>query len=178
MNFEEMDISILIADDDEDIQKLLSHLLKKFSKNICEVSDGVAAKKELIENNYSIAIIDLSLPKVSGLEVLKSIKSYKLDTVIIVYTGEDNLKVIKECMRNGAFDFLEKQSDKIILEETVKRAIEMYHFLSDRKKLLEFIVCEFGNITIDKFRKMDNEKQRKIFETVQALLKLKIANKS
>ncbi len=174
----EDEISILVADDDKDIQKLIFQTLKKFSKNICQVYDGSDAVRELSEKNYSVAIIDLNLPKVSGLDVLKSVKNLKLATVLIVFTGEDNLKVIKECMRNGAYDFLEKQSDKVIFEDTVKRAIEMYHFVTDRKKFLEFIVCEFGNITIDKFRKLDNEKQRKIFATVQSLLELKMTNKS
>lgn len=101
-------IKILIADDEAEFRYMLQTFLTKEGFEITETSDGVEALNVLQSKVFDIALLDIKMPKVDGMDVLKYIKENVPDTDVVMLTGIGTVKIAVECMKLGAFDYLTK----------------------------------------------------------------------
>ena len=114
---------VLVIDDDRD----MCLLLKKFlERNNFEVIDFTSGKKALAwydENKPDVVLCDLRLEDVSGLEVLKKMKSVNPNLPFLIITGYSDVKSAVEIMRHGAYDYITKPlfPDEILI--TIKQAM-------------------------------------------------------
>ena len=114
---------VLVIDDDRD----MCLLLKKFlERNNYEVIDFTSGKKALAwydENKPDIVLCDLRLEDLSGLEVLKKMKSVNPNLPFLIITGYSDVKSAVEIMRHGAYDYITKPlfPDEILM--TIKQAM-------------------------------------------------------
>lgn len=101
---------ILVADDDSDICGFLKRIVHKAARNsqIEIANDGAEAFEKLNTDPFDLAIIDIFMPYMTGLEVVRAVRRKGLGTKIIVVTGLATAEVAKEAFRAGAQDFLEK----------------------------------------------------------------------
>jgi DNA-binding response OmpR family regulator len=104
-------ISILIAEDDEEIAASLDNILTDKGYDVTLAPDGEQALSRLDENNFDVMILDLKLPKVGGLEILGYIKSKKLSIKVIVLTAYSDIKSEKICKNLGAQHVIGKPYD-------------------------------------------------------------------
>jgi response regulator RpfG family c-di-GMP phosphodiesterase len=140
-------LKVLIADDEPVICKTLALFLQHIGiKNIKTVCDGAHAVEEICHNSYDYVFVDLMMPRLSGMEVLKKIsETHQLSNVIIM-TGFPSMDTVIEAMHYGASDFLVKpfrfEDVKIGLErmQAVRRLKEKNWLLKqelDKKREVE-----------------------------------------
>jgi len=134
---------ILIIDDEPQILKILSRLLSKVNCEISTAGTGEQALELIGPENFDLMILDLRLPGLSGIEVLKEIKRKSPASSVVVITAYGSVENAIQAMKLGADDFLQKPFDTTQLEMIVRRALERSDILkksSDEKTLkqLEF----------------------------------------
>ncbi len=116
--------SILIVDDDPDPRKILSDIFKAKGFMPIAVETGKAALKSAKDEIPSVALIDLKLEDMPGLEVMKEIKERSPGTECIVITGYASKESAIEATNLGAYGYLEKPYDIDQLLLMIQRAIE------------------------------------------------------
>jgi two-component system, NtrC family, response regulator AtoC len=117
--------NILIVDDEVALSRLLQSDLSEGSYYTVNLaSDGAEAINCLQEQVYDVVLLDIKMPRVSGIEVLKFIKEYSPSTQVIMLTNYADVKTAIETTKLGAYDFLSKPYDYDELIATIERAIE------------------------------------------------------
>ncbi len=122
------DVRILIVDDEETYRFMLATLLEAEGFVPTSAGDGIQAMNAVQKQAFDIVLLDIKMPKVDGIEVLKFIKENFPDTEVIMLTGVGDVKIAVECMKSGAYDFLTKPYSSDELLATIERAL-------DRRKL-------------------------------------------
>ncbi|CAG0960683.1 Alkaline phosphatase synthesis transcriptional regulatory protein PhoP [Anaerolineae bacterium] len=115
---------ILVADDEEGIRELLREQLNAAGYITDEATDGAEAIEKLDQGTYDLAILDINMPKKSGLDVLKHIRDRKLTMGVIMLTGRLGFSVGSESMLLGADEYITKPFDLEYLELTIKKVLE------------------------------------------------------
>lgn len=116
--------SILIIDDDAHLRKTLTDILTAKGYKTLAAKDGAEGLSLLGEHIVHLALVDLRLPDISGLDVLKIIRSEHPHTEAIIMTGNATLDSAIEATNKGAFSYLQKPYDIDQLLLNIKRAIE------------------------------------------------------
>jgi len=101
-------LRVLFVDDEAPIRDVMQIELPQMGHDVTICEDGAAALKALEENTYDAAIVDLSMPGLSGWEVVDHIKNVSPETEAIIHTGHGNLDEAIQAIRCGAYDFLQK----------------------------------------------------------------------
>ena len=114
---------ILVADDEEPLRRLLHEHLGAAGYLIDEAEDGEAAIAQLQKEQYQIALLDINMPRKTGIDVLKYIKEQKLPTRVIMLTGRLGFSVGSESMLLGADEYITKPFDLDYLELSIKRLL-------------------------------------------------------
>jgi two-component system NtrC family response regulator len=117
-------ISILAVDDEESFQRVLLALLAQEGYKVEGAKDGVQAINILQQRMYDLVLLDIKLPRVDGIEVLKFIRDHSYDTQVIMLTGMHDVKVAVECMQLGAYNYITKPYSGDELLSIVERAVE------------------------------------------------------
>lgn len=115
---------ILIADDEKAIRKMLGKLLKNDGYELLFASDGQTAVDLARSNRIDLAILDLVMPRMGGIEALKEIKNIDQHTEAIMITGHSDIAALKKVFFDyGALDYLIKPFDMTEVKLTVQRAL-------------------------------------------------------
>ena len=114
---------ILISDDDETLCYLLKEELVNEDYYVDIVYDGKYAIEKLKENSYDVLLLDLEMQFVSGEKVLKYVSENKPRLQVIVLTAQSDMRTAIECIKLGAYDFINKPYDFQQLLLTIKRAL-------------------------------------------------------
>jgi two-component system, OmpR family, response regulator CpxR len=122
-NFE-VPSKVLLVDDERDFVQTLSERLLMREMGSAIAYDGESALDMIAEEEPEVMILDLNMPGIDGIEVLRRVKKDKPDIEVIVLTGHGTDKDRKVCMELGAFAFLEKPVDIKQLSETLMNANE------------------------------------------------------
>ncbi len=103
---------MMIVDDSEESRLLLKDFLLAHNHNVvAEASDGIEAIEKYNSKKPELIFLDLVMPNLDGLSVLKKIRFQDPTSKIIVITGNDNIKIFEECTRLGVLAFLTKPID-------------------------------------------------------------------
>ena len=132
-----MDNTILLIDDDLDfLEALQKRLITSGFKNTTIQDDPLKAAV-LFEKGetFDIALIDMTMPNMDGIELLERIKSLNPRTECIMLTAVNDARVAVECLKKGAYDYLVKPIAKEDLAFSLKRTLE-------RKRLLDILDIE------------------------------------
>ena len=138
--------NILLIEDDKDISELISYNLKKENFNVITAYDGEEALNLIKDNIIGLIILDLMLPSVSGIDLLKYIKrdekTKNIPVIIETAKGEENDIVLG--LELGADDYVTKPFSPKVLVARIKRLIERTEEKSINEKLLNA-----GPVTLD-----------------------------
>ena len=122
---------ILVADDDAVIRKGVDRILTAEGYEVETVSNGRAALERLGQKPFKLLVTDLKMPGMSGLEVLKAIRSCQPELPVVLMTGYAAIDNAVEAMKNGATDYLAKPFANEELVEKVRNAIKNRAVLID-----------------------------------------------
>ncbi|HEY6871252.1 MAG TPA: sigma-54 dependent transcriptional regulator [Geobacteraceae bacterium] len=131
---------ILVADDEESMRWVLSKALKKKGFAVDLAADGDEALKLIRAHSYDLAVLDIKMPGLSGLELLDRVREQKSDLLVVIMTAEASMKNAVEAMKRGAYDYITKPFDLDVIDaivEKVNRAREMTSQVSSLKEELK-----------------------------------------
>lgn len=194
---EEKQVKILIVDDEEVMRDSCNQVLKKSGYNVEVASNGEEALSKADNFQPDIALIDLKMPGIGGMEVLVKMKEKYPELFPIIITGYATVESAVEGMKKGAFDFLSKPFTPDDLRNVVARAVEKRDILREmeklrrEKKMMEesFItmvshqmrsplasIVQFTEILLGGYTGILNDKQREIIlrikERLEAMMRL------
>ena len=113
---------ILIIDDDPKVLSVLSSLLSE--RHLCKTATSAREALDYMrEASYDLVLSDILMPGMSGLELLHEITRLKLETVVVLISGNLNIQSAIEAMRRGAFDYVTKPFNLSDVETAVARAL-------------------------------------------------------
>jgi len=141
-------ISILVVDDEESFRSLLQSTLEQEGYTVETASEGVTAINKLQLRPYDLVLLDVKMPRVDGVEVLKFAKDHYLDTQVIMLSGVSDLRIAVECMQIGAYTYITKPYAVEELLTVINRALERKRLMIENKVLKSELARHalFGNI--------------------------------
>jgi len=126
-----MQDKILIIDDDSVFVSQLTELLHKEGYKVGFALNAENGMKMLASTNYDIIILDLYMPRIDGMEVLKELKSTKSLSLIpvLMSTSEADRDIVLEALRIGADDYIVKPIDIDMILEKIYGLLKIKHFI-------------------------------------------------
>jgi DNA-binding NtrC family response regulator len=115
---------ILVCDDDETLCYLLKEQLLEEGYSVDAVYDGKYAIEAIKAKNYDVLLLDLNMREVQGEEVLKFVNDSGYNIQVIILSAQSDMKKAIQCIKNGAYDYINKPYEFEELVLTVNRAIE------------------------------------------------------
>lgn len=128
---------ILMVDDEIDLLELLSMTLSEKGYDVACARDGIEALKKLEKEPYNIAVVDLKMPRMDGIELLQRIKERYAETEVIILTGHGTIASAVEAMKMGAYGYLLKpfDPDAVLLE--MQKILELQSLRNENRSLRE-----------------------------------------
>ena len=117
-------LSILIVDDDATHRNMLQTLLQEWGYVSQEAEDGDIAVELCKEKSFDLVLMDVRMPKKTGLEALKEIQTYNPALPVLIMTAFSDVEAAVEAIKSGAYDYLTKPFTKERLADTLDRLIE------------------------------------------------------
>src|SRR5712691_5429950 len=124
---------VLIVDDEREITEILSDLFSDRHK-CTKAGSAEEALERLRESEFELVISDITMPGMSGLEMLPQVKSLSPYTVVVMISGMQTVESAIEALRLGAFDYLMKPFDLRQVEAVVKRALEHHELIVAKQR--------------------------------------------
>ena len=119
-----MKTRLLIVDVEDDLRSILTNSLSTSGYEIATAPDGEKAIATLNANSFDVVLLDILMPKISGIEVLKYITQHSPHTKVIMLTGYANLKHAMEAREHGARDFISKPYKLEDVQSTIERVLK------------------------------------------------------
>jgi DNA-binding NtrC family response regulator len=126
---------LLITDDEKNLRQVLRKELARKGIEIDDAENGVKALELLDQNEYDVVLLDLKMPHLGGIDVLKKIKSCDLPVEVIILTANATISSAVEAMKLGAYDYLTKPFRLEELWPIVEKAYEKKKLRSENSLL-------------------------------------------
>ena len=116
--------NILVVDDEKSQREILEMILSEEGYDVTTAASGEAAIKFAKDRRFDLALTDLKMTGMDGIELLQHLLAFDSSIIVILLTAHGSIESAKEALRRGAFDYLEKPYDKNALLETINRALD------------------------------------------------------
>ncbi len=127
--------AILVVDDDEVMRQTLSDVLKKKGYAISTAETGRQTISFIKEQLFDLILLDIRLPDMDGLDVLKDIKEIESDLMVIVMTAYSDVQTAVTAMKSGAYDYIDKPFELEELKILIKKALETQSLRNEIRQL-------------------------------------------
>ncbi|MBC7569616.1 MAG: sigma-54-dependent Fis family transcriptional regulator [Spirosoma sp.] len=126
---------LIIVDDEKPIRAALRDILEYEGYEVDEAKDGEEGLNMILNTEYDVALCDIRMPKLSGLEVLQKAGEASRPTQFVMISAYGNVENAVEATKQGAFDFVTKPPDLNRLLVTVRNAVERFKLVQETKTL-------------------------------------------
>jgi CheY-like chemotaxis protein len=140
----ELPSKVLLVDDEREFVQTLSERLLMREMGSVVAYDGESALSMVNEDEPEVMILDLKMPGIDGIEVLRRVKETRPEIEVIILTGHGSEADRETCMKLGAFAYLQKPADIEMLSDTLKRANEKVQHAKDLRKRKELSAQTIG----------------------------------
>jgi len=135
---------ILVIDDEQSMRDFLSIMLKKEGYEVVAAENGEHALKAIHAEIYDLVITDVKMPKVDGIEVLRTVKEVSPETVVIVITAFATTDTAVQAMKLGAYDYITKPFKVDEIKLIIQKALEKHHLRKENILLKREIAARAG----------------------------------
>ena len=142
-------IQILVVDDEQDICDYMQMLLEQNGYGVTTLTDPVKVIDTLRASQYHIVILDLMMPKLSGIQVLDQIRKIDDDIAVVVFTGYPSVDTAVKSLKQNVSDYLKKPCDVDDLNETIEDILRKKGLLTNPEEELHKTIGQ----SIRRFRK-------------------------
>jgi DNA-binding NtrC family response regulator len=132
--------NILIVDDERNILDSLERTLQDEGYSVLTASSGAGGLKKLREEEVALMLLDLRLPDINGIDVLKKAKDIRKDLLIIIITGFGTIETAVEAIKLGAYDYIKKPFKADSIKLIVRLALETQILKKEMKDLRREVV--------------------------------------
>ena len=123
---------VLVVDDEKELRESVSDILRRLGHHeVHEAADGQEAIDKVIAGNYQMVVLDVNMPKKSGLEVLKEIREHDPSIIVLIITAHGRLQDAVEAIRIGAFNYVEKPIQEKDILELVEKARDAHRMVEE-----------------------------------------------
>src|SRR5207247_6441448 len=122
-------------DDEESIRWVLERACAQHGHSVVAVASGTAALDQLRRRPFDVALVDIRMPDLSGLDVLKQAREAHIDTLFIIVTAQNTMANAIEATKRGAYDYLTKPFDLEQVAALIARAMELRRLTRDLEHL-------------------------------------------
>ncbi len=126
---------ILIIDDERSIRNTLKDILEFEEYKVDLAENGKTGVQMALATQYDLIFSDIKMPEMDGLEVLEALHNAEVEAPIVMISGHGNIETAVECIKGGAFDFIEKPIDLNRLLITTKNALDKKSLVQETKVL-------------------------------------------
>lgn len=130
-----IDMKILVVDDERAIRNSLKEILSDEGYNVDVAEDGPTAIDMAEKERYDVIFCDIKMPNMEGTEVLEKLRTDGVDSAIIMISGHGDIDTAVECIKKGAFDFIQKPLDLNRILITIKNATERTQIITENTNL-------------------------------------------
>jgi signal transduction histidine kinase len=141
-----MGIRILVADDDPDIRMSLSERLRWLGHDVVTAADGQAALAAVEAHALDLAFLDVSMPRLNGIEALKLIRKRWPNLPVVVVTAYGTIRLAVEAMKEGAVDFMTKPFEQGQIDQTLTTITDRMGQRVDITRLMGEITHDVKNL--------------------------------
>jgi len=128
-------MKILVVDDERAIRNSLKEILGDEGYEVETAEDGAIAIEMLGKDHYDVVFCDIKMPNKDGSEVLSFVESEGIDSAMVMISGHGDIDTAVDCIKKGAFDFIQKPLDLNRILITVKNASERTSLVQTNKVL-------------------------------------------
>jgi two-component system phosphate regulon sensor histidine kinase PhoR len=128
-------VTILVVDDEKGIRDGSERIINRMGCHALTAKNGNEGLDIIDRADVSIVLLDLKMPGIDGMEVLKRIQAMNRDILVVVITGFATIETAIEAMKQGAYDFISKPFEPDQLRIVVNRAKEKIHLKQEAEKL-------------------------------------------
>ena len=128
-------MKILVVDDERAIRNSLKEILMDEGYEVDVAEDGPSAIEAAGKERYDVIFCDIKMPGMEGTEVLSKLAEDGVDSAVVMISGHGDIQTAVECIKKGAFDFIQKPLDLNRILITIKNATDKARLLSDNKVL-------------------------------------------
>ncbi len=162
-------IRILIADDDKVIAEILKDVLASPERTIEICHDGQAAVDKIQATSFDLILVDLVMPKMGGLDVLKIAKQINPDVIVIIVTGYASLETAVSAIKEGAYDYVMKPCKLDEFKIVIDRATEKIKLHKENRELLKKLQDASQELMqLDQRKSDQNPRDLKFFSSNEA----------
>ena len=150
-------IKILIVDDDKVVADVLGDLISENGERTVDVCyDGLSAIETIQKNLYDLLIVDLVMPRVGGLDLLKYAKKVNPDIIVVIITGYASLETAIMAIKEGAYDYIRKPCNLEEIKIVVKNAIDRITLHRENKDLVKKLQDAYHELMVLKEKKLED----------------------
>ena len=149
---------ILIVDDDKIIADILKDLLADRERSVDVCYDGLASVECIQKNFYDLIIVDLVMPRVGGLDVLKYAKKVNPDVIVIIITGYASIETAIMAIKEGAYDYIRKPCKLEEIKIVVENAIDKIKLNRENRELLRKLQDAYHELMLLKEEKDEGKR--------------------
>ena len=127
--------SILIVDDDEVMRETLSDVLKKRGYEVASASSGSGALSAVKKTIVDLVLLDMKLPDIDGIEVLKKVKEFDTEILVIMMTAYSDVQTAVSAMKSGAYHYINKPFELEELRLLIEKGLETKSLINEVRRL-------------------------------------------
>ena len=149
---------ILVIDDERSIRNTLKDILEFEKHKVTLAENGKQGLETALNEFFDIIFSDIKMPEMDGIELLEQLREKEVEAPVIMISGHGNIETAVDCIKKGAFDFIEKPIDLSRLLVTVRNALEKNNLVTETKTLKKKVAKKLQMIgnspSIEKVREM------------------------
>jgi DNA-binding NtrC family response regulator len=134
---------ILVVDDNVDNRRILEVILRRGGYTVRSAESGAEALKLYNENTFDVALLDLSMPEMDGITLLRHLRQRNANLQAIVVTAYGSVERAVEAMKAGALDFLTKPVRSEVLLALIEKALALNSLVAENRRLREAVANKY-----------------------------------
>ncbi len=155
-------LKILVADDEKELRESIHATLEHMGFETVLAADGEEAIQRAQEEDFSIAILDVNMPKKTGLEALRAIREMDPSILVLMITAHGNVTDAVDALRDGAFNYIEKPVKESHLRDLVEKASKTHQAVREVALSSPTLTLENGQEFVGHSRQM-----KSVFSVIQ-----------
>lgn len=159
---------LLIVDDEKNIRMTLKQCFSKNKYELDMAVDGEEALEKLIKNDYDLVLLDIRMPKLTGIELLEKMREQSINTDVVIMTAYGSVDKAVETMKLGAIDFIGKPFTPEQIREIVDEVLAREELVEeDLKSYTEYLQFAKKKIMNQEYKEAEHYLKKSITQEIQ-----------